>query len=268
MKEKSTNEKVGIYIIVTLVIILVIVLVLYKLNIFGRKPDEANLVVDDTVMFKYSKKKWSIVNKNLYEDYNWNKYKIYSNNDYYGKKQVVNMVDKWYIFETDRKPVNIPDNRLYLGGKINTKLFKFESNNFDNKDMTYVHKILDNYKVSRSDQNNYTYGYKVVFDFDNDNSDEILYVVSNMFSEGDFDKSYSFMFIRDGTKTKMIYNKVEGQDMNLKGCYFHLFSIVKVDGINNYQLLTTCSHYSASNENEYGLYQYENNNVQLLLYSK
>lgn len=57
MEGKSTNEKVGIFIIVFLLSIIVIVIILYLLGVFNRKPDEANIIVDDAVMFKYSKKK-------------------------------------------------------------------------------------------------------------------------------------------------------------------------------------------------------------------
>jgi len=268
MKEKSTNEKVGIYIVIFLIVLLVVILVLYKLNILGRKPDEANLVIDDEVMFKYSKKKWSIVDQNLYENYNWNKYKVYSDNEYIGKKYVVNMIDKWYVFEKNRKSVTVPGDKLYLGGKINTDLGKFVKEDFVSSDMNYIHKILDNYKISRDDQNKYTYGYKVSFDFDNDGKDEELFVISNMFSDVEVKNSYSFMFIKDGSNTKIIYNKVYGSGNNLTGCYSYLYGIVKVDGTNNYQLITKCSHYSVSLENEYGLYQYKNNRVEMLIYSK
>ena len=59
MEDKSTNEKVGIFIIVFLLSLIVIIIILYLLGIFNRRPNEANIIVDDAVMFKYSKKKWT-----------------------------------------------------------------------------------------------------------------------------------------------------------------------------------------------------------------
>lgn len=56
MEDKSTNEKVGIFIIVFLLSLIVIIIILYLLGIFNRRPNEANIIVDDAVMFKYSKK--------------------------------------------------------------------------------------------------------------------------------------------------------------------------------------------------------------------
>ena len=71
MEGKSTNEKVGIFIIVFLLSIIVIVIILYLLGVFNRKPDEANIIVDDAVMFKYSKKKWTTASSKSYSNYNW-----------------------------------------------------------------------------------------------------------------------------------------------------------------------------------------------------
>ena len=77
MEGKSTNEKVGIFIIVFLLSIIVIVIILYLLGVFNRKPDEANIIVDDAVMFKYSKKKWTTASSKSYSNYNWDKFKIH-----------------------------------------------------------------------------------------------------------------------------------------------------------------------------------------------
>lgn len=266
MKEKSANEKVGIAIIVILISILIIIIVLYLLGVFNKKAKEADIVVDNTVMFKYSKKKWDTVDSKLYENYNWNKYSVYSDNKYLGRYDVVNMMDKWYVFTDDRTSVDVSGDKLYLGGEIKAKLSAFKKEKLTS-DMVYVHSVLDYYKISRDDQNNYTFGYKVKFDFDDDGKKEELFVISNMFSSRNVDSSYSFMFIRDNDKTKMIYNNVSSGDKNLTGCYAYLFSVIKVEDTKSFQMIMKCSHYSTEKA-EYGLYQYQNNNVELLLYNK
>ena len=45
MEDKSTNEKVGIFIIVFLLSLIVIIIILYLLGIFNRRPNEANIIV-------------------------------------------------------------------------------------------------------------------------------------------------------------------------------------------------------------------------------
>lgn len=268
MDDKSTNEKIEIYIIFSLIIIIIVVLILHFLGVFNRKIPEANIVVNDNAMFKYSKKKWDLVKTDDYSSYNWNKYKIYSMNKYMGKKQVVYMTDNWYVFENDRTPVDVSGDKLYLGGKININHYNFEKLNFDEFDYKYFHSVLDKYNIDRDEQNDYSFGYKVKFDFDSDKKDEVLYVISNMFIGKETSKLYSFVFIKDGKNTNMLYNSVFPMKDNPDGCYNYLYSIIKVDSTSNYQLITRCSHYSVSNDDIYRLYQYKNNRVELLISNK
>ena len=251
MEDKSTNEKVGIFIIVFLLSLIVIIIILYLLGIFNRRPNEANIIVDDAVMFKYSKKKWVTASPNSYSNYNWDKFKIYSNNTYIGTKSIFTTDGKWYVFEKNRDAVNVPGDKLYLGGKIKTTHKNFNQTNVNTTDWTYIHKVLDHYKISRDIQNDYTYAF-----------------VSNLFSDHDVSSSYSFIFINDNGNNKVIYGKIYGEGANLSGCYAYLYGIIEVEGTKGSQIITKCSHYSVGNNDEYGLYQFNNNKYQLLLYSK
>lgn len=268
MEEKSTNEKVGIFIIVFLVSLIIIIIILYLLGVFNRRPNEANIIVDDSVMFKYSKKKWTTVSSNSYSNYNWDKFKIYSNNTYIGTKSIFSTDGKWYVFEKNREAVNVPGDKLYLGGKIKTTHKSFNQTNVNATDWTYIHKVLDHYKISRDIQNDYTYAFKVNYDFDNDNKNEVMYIVSNLFADHDVSSSYSFIFINDNGNNKVIYGRIYGKGANLSGCYAYLYGIIEVEGAKGSQIITKCSHYSVGNNDEYGLYQFNNNKYQLLLYSK
>ena len=49
---------------------------------------------------------------------------------------------------------------------------------------------MDHYNISRDIQIDYTYAFKVNYDFDNDNKDEAMYIVSNMFADHDVSSSY------------------------------------------------------------------------------
>lgn len=268
MEDKSTNEKVGIFIIVFLLSLIVIIIILYLLGVFNRRPNEANIIVDDAVMFKYSKKKWVTASPNSYSNYNWDKFKIYSNNTYIGTKSIFTTDGKWYVFEKNREAVNVPGDKLYLGGKIKTTHKSFNQTNVNTTDWTYIHKVLDHYNIPRDVQNDYTYAFKVNYDFDNDNKDEVMYIVSNLFSDHDVSSSYSFIFINDNGNNKVIYGKIYGKGANLTGCYAYLYGIIEVEGTNGSQIITKCGHYSVGNNDEYGLYQFNNNKYQLLLYSK
>ena len=74
MKNRSSNEKAGIYIIIFMVAIFVVVIVLYLLGIIGKEPPSVNMIIDNNVMYKYVKNRWYEISDNDYEEYNWKKF--------------------------------------------------------------------------------------------------------------------------------------------------------------------------------------------------
>ncbi len=272
MKKRSSNEKAGIYVIIFMLALFVVVIILYVLGIIGKEADSADIIVDNSIMFRYVDDTWIEVEKNSYEEYNWNKYNIFADGEKLGRYSVYSYDKKFYVFNDNngkRDPVNVVGDSVYLGGKIKTEFYNYKISQLNDEDIKYVTEVLDAYDVKESDQKKYTYRYKVSYDFDNDSKIEDLYVVSNLFSDQEVDDSYSFMFIReDNGKTKLIYNKVYGKNENLMGCYAYLFAIIKIDNSDVPQLVTKCTKYSVGNNSEYGLYQYNNNKYELLIYSK
>ena len=271
MKERSENEKVAIVIIAVMVFIVLVVLVLYFSGILSKNKPSANIIVDNSVFFKYERKKWELVNKQGFSNINWSKVTVYEEGENIGKLSIFSNDGKWYLFEEkggERTPVKVVGDSIYTGGKIGTKFIKFKREEVNSDDIKYIHKVLDHYKISRVEQNKYTYRYKVSYDFDNDGKKEDLFVVSNMFSDEEIENSFSFIFINNDGKTKMIYNKVYEGNMNMGGCYSYLYGIIQIEKSKVPQIVTKCSYYSVSLKNEYGLYQFNRNNYELLLYSK
>ena len=218
MKEKSANEKAGFVIIIIMVSIIIIVLLLYFLGIIGKDKPSANIVVDNSVLFKYVDKKWSLINKTQYNEINWNKMTIYEEQEKIGKLSIYSNDGKWYLFEEkdgERTPIKVVGDSLFIGGKIKTNFIKFEKEDVSTTDIKYIRKVLDHYKVSREEQERYTYRYKVSYDYDNDGKKEDLFVVSNMFSDLPVENTFSFIFINNDGKTKMIYNKLYKGNMNM-----------------------------------------------------
>lgn len=271
MREKSANEKISIYIIIFLISVVVIVLILHFLGVFNKKKPSADIVVDNSVIFKYTKKKWELVEEYDYSDYNWNKFNVYQEQELLGKLSLYTNDGKIYLFEEsggERTPIKVVGDSVFLGGKVNTEFITFEKEDVTNEDKKYISKVLSHYKVSIEEQNKYTYRYKVSYDYDNDGKKEDMFIVSNMFSDEEIENTYSFIFINNDGKTKMLYNKVYNGNMNMGGCYAYLYGLVKIEKSKVPQIITKCSYYSVNLKNEYGLYQFDDNNYELLIYSK
>ena len=83
MKNRSTNEKISIYLAIFFVLVLVVILVLYFLGIIGHGVASVDVVLNKEKVVSYSKSKWKQVSKEKYSDYDWKKFTVYEE----GKKK-------------------------------------------------------------------------------------------------------------------------------------------------------------------------------------
>lgn len=273
MKNKSSNEKVTIYLAIFFIIFLVVILVLYFLGIIGGEKDTVNVILDSDIMVEYSNDKWSKLKTSDYEKYSWNKYYVYEE----GKQKTK---DKYSVYisgkdflvflekNNNRTPILTTDDSIYLGGKKESKFIEFKKEEIEDKDKNYINSIFKQNSISQEDYNNYVRGYKVVSDFDNDDEKETMYVLSNTFAYKINKTAYSLIFIKDNDNTKYIYKNIVDSSKRYSICSATLLGLIKIDDVNNLQIITKCGYFSNTNNNEYGVYQNRFNTYEVLLYIK
>lgn len=270
MKERSSNERITIYLSIFFILFLVVIILLYVFGIIGKGPATVDAVLNQDVIVKYENDKWQVVKSKDYSNYNWNKFRVYEEGKKKGTYSLYTSDNEFYIFKVkngERTPMFTLDNNLYLGGRKNSDFVEFNKEELSESDTLYISSVLRNNNVSDSDLTNYILGYKVVKDFDGDNRKEKMYVISNVFNDQVNNTAYSLIFIKHGDKTKYIYKKIVAAKDSLNQCKIDLLGLIKIENVDKMQIVTKCSYYSYSN-NEYGIYQNKNNNYQLLLYIK
>lgn len=271
MKDKSSNEKATLYIALFFIAFLVVVLVLYLFGVIGGKPKTVDVVLDKDIMIEYAKGKWSKVSPKTYDEYHWNKFYVYEEGQEKGKFSLYISDDKFYLFKEENKqrtPISTVEQSVYLGGKKKSSFVEFKKEEITDDDTKYINSVLTKNGVSSNDLNNYIKGYKVISDFDNDNEKEEMFVLYNVFSDEIVDTGYSLIFIKDNNKTNIIYKNVVSRKNAFSQCAATLLGLVKIDGVDSMQIITECSYYSYSNNNEYGIFQNRYNTYELLLYIK
>ncbi|MBP3800254.1 MAG: hypothetical protein ILA19_04675 [Bacilli bacterium] len=271
MKNKSSNEKVTIYLAIFFILFLVVIVLLYVFGVIGKGAPTVDVVLNREYMITYKKDKWEKVLSKDYENYNWNKFGVYEEGQKKGTYSLYTPDGDFYLFKVknnSRTPIETLENSLYLGGRKDSKFIEFGREELSDSDKEYVKSILRKNNISETDLDNYILGYKIIQDFDNDDKKEIMYIVSNMFSMNVNDTAYSFIFVKDGEKNNIIYKKILDAPNRFSGCYAYLLGLVKIDGDDYTQIITSCKSYSVSNNNEYGIYRNRNNNYELLLYIK
>ena len=271
MKNRSTNEKISIYLAIFFVLVLVVILVLYFLGIIGHGVASVDVVLNKEKVVSYSKSKWKQVSKEKYSDYDWKKFTVYEEGKKKGTYSLYKGEEEFYLFNqkgSQRNSVFVTEDSIYVGGRKSSEFIEFEKEDITTEDEEYIKEVLTQNKVSKSDLNNYIRGYKVISDFDNDNKKETMYVLSNIFSFNVNDTAYSLIFIKDDNKTNFIYKEIISAENRYSKCASSLLGLLKVDGKDNVQIITKCSYYSYSNNTEYGIYQNRYNTYELLLYIK
>ena len=238
MKMKSGRKKYVIILII-LSIYLGIIFVLF----YNKKEKSMSIVIDNHAFFRYTKAdKWINIklSNEVMDDYNWNKYKIYVNNNYFDN-QYLWYNDKWYIFDNDKQPINYSGNLLAVRSDFDKGIDVANFFEQEIKDYSYVYKVLN--KKNITFDSNYTVKSFIDFDIDQDGISEQIYVISNAFPiDFSASKYYSYVFMVKNNKIYHIYGNTFN-DM-YDACKAYVSGIIDIDNDNKYEVIVNCGKYS------------------------
>lgn len=250
------SKKTYIILIIILFIFFIIMFLLFGVDNIRKNKYETSIIVGEDSVFALRKQKWYNVQK--YDDFNWKKYNIYLNNEYFGKYYLWND-DKWYAFDKEKNPIDLDGSLLGINSNYKVNVYNFKAE--DVVDSTYIDKVLSDNEITSS---KFTSKYKVNFDFDNDLVDEDFYVISNAFILDDQpEKIFSIVFMVKDEEIKYIYKDVR-KNTSLNGCKPYINSILDIDNDNKYEFILGCAEYSVS-KNNIMLYQLKNNEFKILI---
>lgn len=251
-------------------IILIIIILVFGFSMYyfiGRKSISEQKVVttillNPNTVFEYSNKKWIKVNDSYINDYNWNEFSIFLDSEYKGK-QLVWLDDQWYIFDKNKNAINYTEKFIGVKANYEINVKKFEVISDSQSD--YTNELLSKYNLPANSE--LTVNDKVVLDIDNDGADEEIYLISNTFSvDTEPDTIFSNVFMIKNNQMYTIYeNSESGSAYN--GCLPYINSILDVDNDNNYEIVLTCSRYSAQDPIN-SIYKFENNAFKQLISSE
>ena len=104
------------------------------------------------VYVNYNNKKWNnVIDLTKIKELNWNNYKVYLNNEYFGKYQLWHD-DKWYAFDKDKKAVMLEGDLLAYASNYDIDVKSFTENPINDRtnSNSYVKKKFRNQKLLHS----------------------------------------------------------------------------------------------------------------------
>lgn len=208
-------------------------------SIAAQKVQTTILLNPDTI-FEYSNKNWIKVNNGHINDYNWKEFDVFLDSEYKGKKLVWHD-DQWYIFDKNKSAINYTEKFIGIKANYDININKFVVENDVSKD--YAYEILSDYDLPLTSE--LTVNDKIVVDLDNDGEEEEIYLISNTFTmDSDPDTIFSKVFMVKNNQKYSIFEQHESGDV-YSGCLPYVNSIIDVDNDNNFEIVLTCSKFSA-----------------------
>ncbi len=255
-----SKKRTYIILIIAVLSFFIVMFLLFGLDNIKRGKYATILVVGDNTIWTYSNNNWSnVVEYTKIKNLNWKNYKVYLNNEYFGKYQLWHD-DKWYAFDKDKKAVILDGELLAYNSNYNIDVKGVNESPIS--DRTYVNYVLQDNDLSPSSET--TSEFLVSFDYDNDGVEEDFYVISNVFPIGfEPEMSFSIVFMVKNDKIYYIYNDVS-KNRDTNGCKPYFTSFLDADNDGMYEFVLSCGRYSISEPIDM-LYKFDHDEFKILI---
>jgi hypothetical protein len=222
---------------------------------------ELTLLVGDNTVWDYSNKSWlNKTREETLDSLNWQEYKVFLDNKYFGEYSMWYDDNKWYAFNSNKTAVKMEGELIAYKANYDLKIKEFETK--ENNNNTYVHQILKDNNLSTSSQ--MTVNNVVNFDIDADGVEEQFYVISNAFASDFYpDTIFSIVFMVKEQKIYSMYTNIEKANYG-NGCKPYIRTFLDINDDDKHELILTCAKYSVQ-EPEDMLFQLNKEKFDLLI---
>lgn len=246
---------------IILVVYLVVFFLIYGLTNMKNGQRELTLLVGDNTVWNYSNKSWlNITREETLDSLNWQEYKVFLDNKYFGEYSMWYDDNKWYAFNSNKTAVKMEGELIAYKANYDLKIKEFETK--ENKNNTYVHQVLKENNLSTSSQ--MTVNNVINYDIDNDGVAEQFYIISNAFASDFYpDTIFSIVFMVKEEKIYSMYTNVEKANYG-NGCKPYIRTFLDINDDDKHELILTCAKYSVQ-EPEDMLFQLNKEKFDLLI---
>lgn len=246
---------------IILVVYLVVFFLIYGLTNMKNGQRELTLLVGDNTVWNYSNKSWlNITREETLDSLNWQEYKVFLDNKYFGEYSMWYDDNKWYAFNSNKTAVKMEGELIAYKANYDLKIKEFETK--ENNNNTYIHQVLKDNNLPTSSQ--MTVNNVINYDIDNDGVAEQFYIISNAFASDFYpDTIFSIVFMVKEEKIYSMYTNVEKANYG-NGCKPYIRTFLDINDDDKHELILTCAKYSVQ-EPEDMLFQLNKEKFDLLI---
>lgn len=256
----KSNRKIYFILLFIMIAFFAIMYFFFGRENVSKEKNYMTIIVNNSSIWNMSNNSWiNVSNQKMIRNLYWKEFNVYSNSKKVGKYYLW-YDGKWYFFDKDKKAVNYPGNYVATLGSFEADFLEVSGNNI--VDYTYVEKVLSDNGLEKPME--YTVSLVYSFDFDNDDSAEQFYFVSNVFSTNTTpDTIFSIVFMVKDNEYKMLYNNIS-KNTGFNGCKPYMSAIFDIDQDKQYEMILSCGPYSDQTPTDM-LYDYDKGEFKILI---
>lgn len=126
----------------------------------------------------------------------------------------------------------------------------------DESDLQEINQFLTSQNISGYET--LTMNEKITFDLDSDGQKEVLYTVSNLFFEEEYDQVFSFIYMIHNGERKILYKNIGQTSNSLDMCSSFINNIIDLDKDHKLEIIMGCSYFDNLGT-DYDFLKYEEN---------
>ena len=188
---------------------------------------------------------------------------LYYNNEYMGSYKFSYKNNELQFTDKNKNIFETHDNQFFGYSKsLNIDIIPFETNQMNDLEIEKLNQIIntlgiDGYEIlSISD--------KIGIDYNNDGTNENIYIVSNLFLESINKKVFSLIYYLDDFNNPVfIYKKIDKVSNMYNLCVPSINNIVDLNKDSNYEMFIECNYFDNIGT-EYSIYKFENRSYNII----
>lgn len=247
------KKKIAMIITIFLVVVCLLVCLLYIPYI---KNNSIYVIIENNAIWRNTNGKWSNVNSRELKRMSFDKFYFFDRNNYLGESYL-NYIDYIEVYDKNYQKVVLGDGALLIKSPIplkNTKIINYYED-ITESESEYIDDILSKYSLKMEDDIEVI---KYIVDLNKDGEEDILYNISNFYSDEEEDQAFSIIFAVIGEKTEIIDSVIVDKSEELSVYSTNLRYVIDIDSDDNYEIMVLKSIFGGENDC-YDMYKYDYN---------
>lgn len=188
------NKKKITIVVSILLVYFLIMMIFFGLDSLKKKIYHLDILIAPNTYLRYEKGIWRDIKENEQELLG-KFYKIYGEHQFLYEGTLQYNEEKWYAFDNNRKPLSLPDRFFAYKGNMNIEVLNYNVTNMSSNEIEEAEGILKDNKITFKPE--YTKTLKIEYDFNNDGSNELIYIISNTLGMEEQNIYFSIAYIKN-----------------------------------------------------------------------